>query len=220
MDMMAYPLLQPLVKILLHRTFDIKLIIDGPLPDGNYIISANHHSWLDPILVTLVWPGKIDMMYIGPGDVVTNTTWKKWFIGGMQRVVLTPQRVGWIGLGAYKQVMQGFEAGRSLLIFPEGDAYPQEGIIQPFYSGVAYFALKKGLPVVPVGLCGTADLYYRKKISVHIGLPIEIPYSLSHNKLQVEDTRKRIEDSNRILIDGYQDPEVTSKPLHWLTHLM
>lgn len=217
---MAYPFLQPLVRFLLYRIFDIRVTVDGSLPGGNYIISSNHHSWLDPILITLVWPSSIDLMYIGPGDVVLNTTWKKWFIKGLHRVVLTPQRAGWLGRSAYRQVLQGFEAGQSLLIFPEGDAYPQEGTIQPFYNGVAYFALKKGLPVVPVGLCGTADLYYRKKIIVHIGTPIEIPCSSDHNKKQIEETLKRVEDRNRLLVDGYQDPDVASKPLHWLTHLM
>ena len=217
---MPYPLLTPIGKILLHAIFDIRLSIDAPLPSGHYIISANHHSWLDPILITLIWPRSVDLMYIGPGDVVINTWWKKWFIGGLHRVILTPQRSGWLGMAASKQVLQGFDAGLSLLIFPEGDAYPQEGRIQPFYNGVAYFALKKGLPIVPVGLCGTADLYYRKQIFVHIGMPIEIPRSPQYDKKQVEDTLKIIEDSIRRSIDGYRDPDVTSKPLHWLTHLM
>jgi 1-acyl-sn-glycerol-3-phosphate acyltransferase len=217
---MTYPLLRPFTKTLLRCIFEIRLTVDAPLPSGNYIISVNHHGWLDPILITLIWPKSIDLMYIGPGDVVINTWWKKWFIGGLHRVILTPQRSGWLGIAACRQVLQGFDAGHCLLIFPEGDAYPQEGSIQPFYSGVAYFALKKGLPVVPVGLCGTADLYYRKRIFVHIGTPINIACSSQHDKKQVEDTLKNIENSNRLLIDGYQDPEVRAKPLHWLTHLM
>lgn len=191
-----------------------------PLPAGNYIVSSNHMSWIDPILLTLAWPQKITMMYMGPRPAITNTGWKRWFIGGMPEVILTPQRSGWLGKEAYQLVMQGFDCGRCLLIFPEGDAYPNEGCVMPYEHGVAHFALVKGLPVVPVGICGTADLYYRKKLIVQIGSQIEVPCSPRPNKKLVYEKLAQIREGTRELIENYQDPVVASKPLHWLTHLM
>lgn len=217
---MVYPALQIVVKFLLRLTFDTRVVMDDALPRGNYIISSNHHSWLDPILITLIWPNNIDFMYIGPHDVVLNTFWKRWLIGGMHWVALSTERTGWLGKSAYLMISQGLDQGKSLLIFPEGDIFFQEGKVMPFYNGVAYFALKKGLPVIPVGLCGTADLYYRKRIIVHIGKPIEVPCSPRPDKKQLEETLISIRRSNQALIDGYQDPVVDVKPLHWLTHLM
>ncbi len=217
---MVYPVLQIIVKSLLRLTFDTRVVVDGAIPSGNYIISSNHHSWLDPILITLVWPKDVDLMYIGPHDVVLNTFWKRWLIGGMHRVALSSERSGWIGKSAYRLISQGLDEGKSLLIFPEGDIFLQEGKVMPFYNGVAYFALKKGLPVIPVGLCGTADLYYRKRLIVHIGKPIHIPLTPRPDKLQLSETLISIRDCNQALVEAYQDPIVDSKPLHWLTHLM
>lgn len=208
------------VKFLLLHIFDVEVFMDSPLPKTNYIISANHLNWLDPILITLAWPSEVFMMYIGPRQAVTNTGWKRWFIGGMSQVILTPQRSGWLGKEAYQQVLRGLTAGHCLLIFPEGDAFPQEGVVMPYAHGVAHFALLTGIPVVPVGICGTADLYYRKKLIVRIGAPIEVPRAERVDKKLLGDSLTHIRDATRLLIEGYQDPIVASKPMHWLTHLM
>jgi 1-acyl-sn-glycerol-3-phosphate acyltransferase len=39
----------------------------------------------------------------------------------------------------------------------------------PFKKGFAHFAIKAGVPVVPVALSGTKDLWFRKPIRVVIG---------------------------------------------------
>jgi 1-acyl-sn-glycerol-3-phosphate acyltransferase len=213
-------LLRFTIRYLLHHLFNVQMIMDCPLPGGTYIVSSNHMSWIDPILLTLAWPQKTTLMYIGPRPVVTNTGWKRWFIGSMPEVVLTPQRSGWLGKEAYQLVMQGFDAGRCLLIFPEGDAYPNESSVMPYANGVAHFALVRGLPVIPVGICGTADLYYRKQLIVHIGMPIDVPCSPHPNKKLVYEKLAEIREGTRVLIENYQDPVVASRPMHWLTHLM
>lgn len=42
----------------------------------------------------------------------------------------------------------------------------------PFHKGFAHFAIKAGVPVVPVALSGTKDLWFRKQIEVVVGTPI------------------------------------------------
>jgi len=42
----------------------------------------------------------------------------------------------------------------------------------PFKKGFAHFAIKAGVPVVPVALSGTKDLWFRKPVRVIIGAPI------------------------------------------------
>jgi 1-acyl-sn-glycerol-3-phosphate acyltransferase len=39
----------------------------------------------------------------------------------------------------------------------------------PFKKGFAHFAIKAGVPVIPVALSGTKDLWFRKRIRVVIG---------------------------------------------------
>jgi 1-acyl-sn-glycerol-3-phosphate acyltransferase len=58
-------------------------------------------------------------------------------------------------------------------IFPEGNYGPAEGQLMPFKKGFAHFAIKSGVPVVPVALSGTKDLWFRKRIRVVIGEPME-----------------------------------------------
>jgi len=207
-------------QYLLRSTFDVRVIKDSSFPRRNYVISSNHLNWLDPILITLIWPSETSIMYIGPRQAVTNAAWKRWFVRNNPQIILTPQRRGWLGKVAYQAVLRGLNEGKSLLIFPEGDAYPQEGELKPFSNGVVYFALKTGVPIIPVGLCGTAELYYRKHLLVHIGRPIEVPWLPHPNKKQVEDTIELLRESNLSLIYGYRDPDVAYKPLRWLTHLL
>jgi 1-acyl-sn-glycerol-3-phosphate acyltransferase len=58
-------------------------------------------------------------------------------------------------------------------IFPEGSYGPAEGELLPFKKGFAHIAIKSGVPVIPVALSGTKDLWFRKRIRVVIGAPIE-----------------------------------------------
>ena len=59
--------------------------------------------------------------------------------------------------------------GGAVAIFPEANYGPKEGELLPFHKGFAHFAIKAGVPVVPVALSGTKDLWFRKRIKVIIG---------------------------------------------------
>ncbi len=67
---------------------------------------------------------------------------------------------------------RALEVGGAVAIFPEGNYGPKEGELMPFKKGFAHFAIKAGVPVVPVALSGTKDLWLRKRIKVVIGEPI------------------------------------------------
>ena len=68
--------------------------------------------------------------------------------------------------------LSALEVGGAVAIFPEGNYGPAEGELMPFKKGFAHFAIKAGVPVVPVALSGTKDLWLRKPIKVVIGKPI------------------------------------------------
>jgi 1-acyl-sn-glycerol-3-phosphate acyltransferase len=73
----------------------------------------------------------------------------------------------------FKHVDRCLEIGGSVAIFPEGNYGPAEGQLMTFKKGFAHFAIKSGVPVVPVALSGTKDLWFRKRIRVVIGEPME-----------------------------------------------
>ncbi len=73
----------------------------------------------------------------------------------------------------FRHVDHCLEVGGAVAIFPEGSYGPREGDLLPFHKGFAHFAAKAGVPVVPVALSGTKDLWLRKRIRVVIGPAIQ-----------------------------------------------
>lgn len=205
---------------LLQSIFNVHVFQNGPLPSRNVIIAANHHNWVDPLLITFFWPVDLDLMYIGPRDANANTTWKKWLYDWYPGVNLTVQRWGWPGRDAYRSVLHGLKSGKSLMIFPEGDAFPVEGEVRPFANGAIHFALKTGTPIIPVGLCGTAELYYKKHLLMRIGDPIFVPRAPHIRKAQLAEIKETLQKKISDLIRDYHDPQVARKPMRWLTHLL
>jgi 1-acyl-sn-glycerol-3-phosphate acyltransferase len=73
----------------------------------------------------------------------------------------------------FRHVDRCLEIGGSVAIFPEGNYGPAEGQLMTFKKGFAHFAIKARVPVVPVALSGTKDLWFRKRIRVVIGQPMQ-----------------------------------------------
>src|SRR5437667_16705 len=73
---------------------------------------------------------------------------------------------------AYRLVDRCLEIGGAVAIFPEANYGPAEGELLPFHKGFAHFAIKAGVPVIPVALSGTKDLWFRKPIRIIIGKPM------------------------------------------------
>ena len=69
---------------------------------------------------------------------------------------------------------------QALIIYPEGQR-SLDGKLGPAYSGAALLAVKSGVPIVPVGIIGTAQLkgkwwfLRRPKITFNIGQPFTLP---------------------------------------------
>jgi 1-acyl-sn-glycerol-3-phosphate acyltransferase len=138
---------------------------------GNYIVIANHLNWLDEFAILLLFPVEPRIHFLAnPTILVTRKV--QWFIvrhtGGFVPVV--QERHGDQAL--FRHVDRALEIGGSVAIFPEGSYGPSEGELLPFKKGFAHFAIKAGVPVVPVALSGTKDLWFRKRIKVAIGEPI------------------------------------------------
>jgi 1-acyl-sn-glycerol-3-phosphate acyltransferase len=138
----------------------------------NYIVIANHLNWLDEFALLMLLPVEPRLHFLAnPTILVTRKV--QWFLvrstGGFVPVV--QERHGDTAL--FKHVDRCLEVGGSVAIFPEGSYGPAEGELLPFKKGFAHFAIKSGVPVIPVALSGTKDLWFRKRIRVVIGAAIE-----------------------------------------------
>ncbi|HEV2034222.1 MAG TPA: lysophospholipid acyltransferase family protein [Candidatus Dormibacteraeota bacterium] len=138
---------------------------------GNYVVIANHLNWLDEFALLLLLPVEPRLHFLAnPTILVTRKV--QWFLvrttGGFVSVV--QGRHGDTAL--FRHVDRCLEVGGAVAIFPEGSFGPAEGELLPFKKGFAHFAIKAGVPVLPVAFSGTKDLWFRKRIQVVIGEPI------------------------------------------------
>jgi 1-acyl-sn-glycerol-3-phosphate acyltransferase len=138
----------------------------------NYIVIANHLNWLDEFALLMLLPVEPRLHFLAnPTILVTRKV--QWFLvrstGGFVPVV--QERHGDPAL--FRHVDHCLEIGGSVAIFPEGNYGPAEGRLLPLKKGFAHFAIKAGVPVVPVALSGTKDLWFRKRIRVVIGEPMQ-----------------------------------------------
>jgi 1-acyl-sn-glycerol-3-phosphate acyltransferase len=139
---------------------------------GNYVVIANHLNWLDEFALLMLLPVEPRLHFLAnPTILVTRKV--QWFIvrwtGGFVPVV--QERHGDTAL--FRHVDRCLEIGGAVAIFPEGNYGPTEGQLMAFKKGFAHFAIKAGVPVVPVALSGTKDLWLGKRIRVVIGEPIQ-----------------------------------------------
>jgi 1-acyl-sn-glycerol-3-phosphate acyltransferase len=178
----------------------------------NYIVIANHLNWPDEFTLLLLCPIEPRLHFLAdPTILVTRKL--QWFLvrttGGYVPVVRS--RHGDPAL--FHHVDRCLELGGAVAIFPEGNYGPAEGEVLPFHKGFAHFAIKAGVPVVPVGLSGCKDVWFRKKIKVFVGEPI--PSTGQDPAALTSLAEQRV----RELIPRYVEP-AGPKPLRkFLTHL-
>ena len=135
---------------------------------GNYIVIANHLNWLDEFALLLLFPVEPRLHFLADPTILVTRKFQWWLIrttGGYVPVVR--ERHGDQAL--FHHVDRCLEVGGAVAIFPEGNYGPKEGELMPFKKGFAHFAIKAGVPVIPVALSGTKDLWFRKRIQVVIG---------------------------------------------------
>ena len=171
---LPYRLVRLVAKPLLHLVFRFEVHGRENIPrkrGPNYIVIANHLNWPDEFTLLALFPIEPRLHFLAdPTLLVTRRL--QWLLvratGGYVPVVKS--RHGDATL--FHHVDRCLEVGGAIAIFPEGQYGPAEGGLVPFHKGFAHFAIKAGVPVVPVGLSGTKDVWLRKTIRVFVGEPI------------------------------------------------
>jgi 1-acyl-sn-glycerol-3-phosphate acyltransferase len=139
---------------------------------GNYIVIANHLNWLDEFTLLLLFPVEPRLHFLADPTILVTRRFQWWLIrttGGYVPVVR--DRRGDPTL--FEHVDRCLEVGGAIAIFPEGNYGPKEGELMAFKKGFAHFAIKSVVPVVPVALSGTKDLWFRKRIRVVVGTAMQ-----------------------------------------------
>ncbi|NYG57618.1 1-acyl-sn-glycerol-3-phosphate acyltransferase [Nocardioides daedukensis] len=147
---------------------------------GPVLLASNHLSFVDSVVIPIIAPRKVAFLakaeyFTGPG--LKGKLSKAWFEGlGMVPVDRTDTRAA---LNSLDIALDILGRGGAFGIYPEGTR-SRDGRLYRGRTGVAQLALSGGVPVVPVGLEGTADLQpidsvlpRRAKVTVRFGTPLD-----------------------------------------------
>ena len=149
----------------------------------HYIFTSNHLSYMDTPVVLASIP--LEFRFMAKQELFEipflGTHLKR---AGHISVPLEDPRASIRALSHAARIIN--ERKISVLIFPEGGR-SEDGELQPFKEGAAYTAIKGGVTVVPVGLCGTRQVLKMHSLNVRGGkvkVRIGDPIDTSNMKLQ------------------------------------
>lgn len=148
---------------------------------GGVLLASNHLSFADSIVIPSVSPRRVH--FLAKSDYFTGTGLKgaaqrAWFEGlGMLPVDRDDPQAA---IGSLEVALEVLGKGEAFGIYPEGTR-SRDGRLYRGRTGVAHLALTAGVPVVPVGLRGTAELQpvgsslpRLAKVTVEFGQPIQV----------------------------------------------
>jgi 1-acyl-sn-glycerol-3-phosphate acyltransferase len=150
-----------------------RLVDRSLLPKGPAIYCFNHLNWSDPFILMGTLPMRPRLTFFGPKE-------EDMTVGGRNRLMswtgaTIPYRPGKNDLlEATRRVVAALKAGGVVAIAGEGRIQPFESTIGPLSEGPAYFALRAGVPMVPIAISGTSWLCLGRRIRVRVGQPLEV----------------------------------------------
>ncbi len=159
------------VTAVVRAYLGVRLEDRGHLPGRPAVYCFNHLGWTDPFVLMATLPLWPRLYFFGPKE-------EDMAAGGRNRLI------SWVGtavpykpgkndlLGATRRVEAVFEVGGVLAIAGEGRISVGETRMTPLSDGPAYFALRAGVPLVPITISGTSWVAFRRRVRVRVGEPI------------------------------------------------
>ncbi|OUT70347.1 MAG: hypothetical protein CBB76_06210 [Crocinitomicaceae bacterium TMED16] len=125
----------------------VRNVQSAELPDGPYIIVANHTSYLDIFFMYSMLP-KHPFVFLGKSEILTYPIIRTYFKNLNIPVFRFDRKK--VGL-SFTLAVEAIKEGWSLVIFPEG-TIPAENIpkMVPFKNGAFKIAKEAKVPIVPI----------------------------------------------------------------------
>lgn len=186
------------------------------LPSTPAVLCFNHLNWADPFVLMATLPMRPRLFFFGPKE-------EDMAEGGRNRLLAwtgttVPYKPGKNDLlDATRRVRAVFLHGGTLAIAGEGRIHRREAELLPLSEGPAYFALRAGVPVIPVAINGTSWLPYGGRVRVRIGVPIH-PGGRP-NRAAVSELTEATSQALLAMVADYRDPAPPGRVGRWLTEL-
>jgi 1-acyl-sn-glycerol-3-phosphate acyltransferase len=165
---------KPFFRVLFRILSQVELQGLKHVPEaGGYLVTGNHVSLYDPAFVLAFWPQ--DLEAAGAADILDRPG---------QNILMRcyggiPVHRGEVDRTLLQAMIDRLKSGLPVYIAPEGRRSHAPGM-QQAHHGAAYVVAKAGIPVVPVGMTGTEDIFksiregVRAKLRMVVGRPIQL----------------------------------------------
>lgn len=165
-------LIQVVCRVYWRATFEG---LENVPRSGAFVVAPVHRSFLDFGIVSGISRRRLG--YMGK-----DSLWNNRLLGAfISALGAFPVRRGAADRDALRQCIEVIQAGRPVVLFPEGTR--RNGpVIEHLFEGTAYVAGRTGVPIVPVGIGGSEralpkgqKLPRPVKIHVVVGKPMDPP---------------------------------------------
>ena len=164
---------------------------------GAFILSSNHQSYLDPLILASVLPADVFMraFAVGTSEIFGEGLMRR-LARSIKVIVVDPDAnlVPAMRAGAF-----GLRQGMALILYPEGER-SIDGTPKRFKKGAAILSIHLQVPIVPVAIEGFYDAWPRnqkfrgfKPLKMVFGDPIFPPPESEASEAGVRKTHRRFE---------------------------
>ncbi len=162
------------------------------IPEGQVIFCCNHRSFADPPILRITCKKKAK--FLAKQDLAKNKFLA--LLGWVFEVIYVKRDSK--DITALKTTLTLLKNGESIALFPEGTRNGMEKG-EAVKEGAAFFTIKSGVPVVPVGVSGKLKPF--SKLTIKYGKPIDFSkYTNAKDKQQLEEVTNKIMEEIKKLI--------------------
>jgi long-chain acyl-CoA synthetase len=195
---LAAPLIWLIIRLLRVMLARVRVTGLDQLPaSGPYLICPNHQSYIDPFLLCGVLPYRVfkDVFFVGATEYFeTAVTRAVAHAANLVPVDPDSNLVPAMQAGAF-----GLTHGKILILFPEGER-SIDGTVKRFKKGAPILAQHLGVPIVPVAVKGSYELWPRNgrlswsrvapwsghRVAIEIGEPMPFPEAAAYTSSAAE----------------------------------
>ncbi len=155
--------LSPLVRLV----YPYRLTGSAKLPEGAAVICANHSSYIDPVLIAVIFGARNYITFMGKIELfrVPVLGWLLRKLG-----VISVDRDA-SDIDALRKSVNVLKGGGRLMLFPEGTRVSEDDAVAA-KTGAVRLASRHGAPIVPIFISRDKRAFHR--FDVCIGEPIEL----------------------------------------------
>lgn len=162
--MLFYKAVRGAARVLFSLIYRIEIEGKEHLPGkGKAIVSPNHFSLMDPIIIGAFLPRKVNFM--AKEELFPN----RLFASILNKLGVFPVKRSGADIGAIRTALKILSNGDIFCIFPEGTR-SKTGEILEAKPGSAMIAIKAQSPIIPVAIIGDYKLF--SKVKIIMGEPI------------------------------------------------